>query len=237
MEELKDITCLIVDDEYPALMLIEGFLKKANWSGTIIKQRSPLRALQQLEETPVDLLFLDINMPNLTGLELRKKAKQQPTTIFTTAYTEHALEAFDLAAVDYLVKPFSFDRFCKALEKAGERIGYQRMQAERDRRSITVRSGYKWVKIPFEDILYVSAFEEYVRINTTSGVVVAYERMKNMEDMLSTDDFLRVHRSYIVPMKRITSYSTGVLKIDEAEIPVSRNNREMVMKTVFGNNP
>jgi DNA-binding LytR/AlgR family response regulator len=236
------IKVLLVDDEYLALNLLENFIQKVPELEIIEKAKSPIKALEIMNRETVDLLFLDIQMPALSGLNLLKTLPYPPVTIFTTAYAEHALDAFDLNAVDYLLKPFAFERFLQAVNKAKEQIAWRSNQHEPSLPSVlerksktffTVKVDGKVVKIEYENILYIEGLKEYVRIVCHNGRFVTLESLKNLEEYLPKGEFLRVHKSFIVAKKKVSALEGNLLEIEGQKIPISRTKRDEVVKAIF----
>ena len=197
-----------------------------------------MQALEILGREPVDLLFLDIQMPQLRGTDLLGSLARRPVTIFTTAYSEHALEAFGLDAVDYLLKPYSFARLLQALNKARQAL---REPAAAPRAGtgppdgfLTVKADGQYHRVALADILFVESWQEYVRIHTTGGVLVALERLKNLEAQLPAGPFVRVHRSYLVATAQVTALDGNELVLGPHRVPVSRDLREQVLRQIFG---
>ena len=225
---------MVADDEYPALLLVQYSLHQVGFKGQIVLYRSPLRALTHLRDDGADLMFIDINMPMMTGIELLRSVMRPPVTVLTTAYTEHALEAFDLNVADYLVKPFAPDRFRQAYERAMQRVMGIKAVDNISVRSLKVRSGTETVVIPTSDILFIQGYEEYVRIHTTAGLTIAYERMKNIEATLAPDGFIRVHRSFIIALRHVRRYTNAAVTVGDVEIPISRQSRNLVLDALNG---
>lgn len=229
---MSKIRCLIVDDEHLALALLEkyiGQLPDLELAGTC---KSPVRAVELLQQEAVDVLFLDIQMPFLNGINLLRSISNKPVTIFTTAYAQHAHEAYDLDAVDYLLKPFSFERFGHAVQKARAALNLQRAPAAPEG-MLTVRAERRMVKVPFGEILYVEGWKEYVKIFTEHGKVVTLESLSHLEELLPAAHFLRVHKSYIVAKARVLELEGSHLVIGNARIPLSRARKKMVTDILF----
>ncbi len=227
---------LLVDDEYLALNLLEEYLKQIPDAHLVAKCKSPMDALNVLQKENIDILFLDVQMPGLSGISLLRSLPDPPATIFTTAYREHAVDAFELSAVDYLVKPFPFERFLKAYNKAKA----QCLQASTEvtvehtgKDYLTIKADGKLIRIRFKDILLVEGMKEYVRIICKDEKFITFERMKNMETMLPAQDFMRVHKSYIVARDAIKSIEGNMLDIGIRKIPVSRSKRETIVEEFF----
>jgi DNA-binding LytR/AlgR family response regulator len=232
------IKTLLVDDEYLALNLLEEFTRQVPDLEIVDKVKSPMKALDLLQQTPIDLLFLDIQMPTLSGNNLLKTLKNPPLTIFTTAYADYAIEAFELSAVDYLLKPFSFERFLQAVNKAREHIKSRESLAtivipEQSRDFFSVKVDGKIVKVHFDDILFIEGLKEYVRIVCRDARFVTLESLKNLEDLLPKDNFIRVHKSYIIAKNKVQSLDGNMLEIGKNKIPISRSKRDEIVAWIF----
>lgn len=232
------IKTLLVDDEYLALNLLEEFTKKVPDLEIVDKVKSPMKALDLLQQTPIDLLFLDIQMPTLSGNSLLKTLKNPPLTIFTTAYADYAIEAFELSAIDYLLKPFSFERFLQAVNKAKEQLKWREPPTvivipEQSRDFFSVKVDGKIVKVYFDDILFIEGLKEYVRIVCRDARFVTLESLKNLEDLLPQDNFIRVHKSYIIAKNKVQSLDGNLLEIGKNKIPISRSKRDEIIEWVF----
>lgn len=225
------IRTLLVDDEYLALNLLEEYVRAIPGLELAGRVKSAIAALEVLEKEPVDLLFLDIQMPGLSGVNFLKTLKNPPVAVFTTAYSEYAVQAFDLNAVDYLVKPFSFERFVQAVNKAREHIRRDPFPLEG---FLSAKVDGRLVKIFYEDILYVEGLKEYVRFVCQSGRYVTLESLKNLEELLPANRFLRVHKSFIVALNQVRSIEGNMLEIQTHRIPISRERREEIIRVVFG---
>ena len=234
---MKNLKILLVDDEYLALNLLEQFIAEIPDLEIVGKVKSPIQALDILQKEDIDILFLDIQMPVLSGTNLLKTLKNPPVTIFTTAYSEHAVEAFDLNAVDYLLKPFSFERFLQSVNKAKEFLIKKQTPSvfEAEKEFLTMKVDGKIEKIIIKDIVYVEGLKEYIKIITPTRQYVTLESMKNMEETLASHDFIRAHKSYIVSKKRVQSLEGNMLDLGaKIKIPISRERKEEVVKAIFG---
>ena len=230
---MSPIRCLLVDDEHFALALLEKFIGDTPGLEIIASCKSPIRAVEILQREPVDLLFLDIQMPILSGTNLLRSVSLKPVTIFTTAYAQHAAEAFDLDAVDYLLKPYSFERFTQAINKAKDALGRRQPSGPDD--CLTVKADRQWVKIAMADIHYVEGWKEYVKIFTGTGKIITLESLNNLENTLSSDHFLRVHKSYIVAKNKVERLAGDELVLhDGARVPVARARKKEVVQLLFG---
>ncbi|WP_285056581.1 LytR/AlgR family response regulator transcription factor [Pedobacter ginsengisoli] len=234
------IRILIVDDEPHAIAVIENYAKQVTGLTIAGTCRNAFEAIRQLEEDQVDLMFLDIKMPGMQGTELLKGLKDPPLVIFTTAYEMYAAQGFELDAVDYLMKPISRGRFLRAVEKA---ITIRRGQAaplpDAFRTSLTVptiekhlyiRVERRTVKLKTADILWIESVKDYIRITLVDKVLVTKQKISVIEKLLPSGDFLRIHRSFIVPLSRIEAYHPNHLRIGEKELPVGRNYKQDLLK-------
>jgi DNA-binding LytR/AlgR family response regulator len=214
------ITAIAIDDEPPALQLIETFCSKIDFIHLEKTFSSPNEALKYLKKFPVDLLFLDINMPSMNGIELYKNIQQNTMVIFTTAYSEYAVESYNLNAVDYLLKPFEYSRFEQAVNRANDFYKFQN-QTETKSQYIFIRADYSLNKIKIDDIHFIEGLDDYVKINTQSAKpIVARMTMKSMLEKLPPNEFLRVHRSFIIPVNKIESIKNKIIIVDGKEIPI-----------------
>lgn len=235
---MANLTCIAVDDEAPALRVIQQYVLQTEGLSIPETFRNPLQAAEWLKQNPCDILLLDIQMPQLNGLDFLKQLTTKPVVIFTTAYGEFAADAFDLDAADYLRKPFSYERFVKAIDKARDYVNAKKDKAEPGAVNgadgfISVKANGRLVKIPFSDILYVEAYQEYIKIFTATERIITYERMKNMEAALPQAQFMRVHRSYIVALNQIKAITGNTIEVAGQQIPVSRELKESLVKRVF----
>lgn len=227
---------LLVDDEFLALRLLEDYAARLPGLEVVAKAKTALQAMEILAAEPIDILFLDIQMPVLSGVNLLKALPRRPVTIFTTAYSEYALEAFDLNVVDYLLKPYSFERFVQAVTKALDALPKSIENAEilPENAYIVVKVDGRLEKIALEELLYVEGLREYVRLVCANKQYVTFERMKNIEERLPAAQFLRVHKSYIVAKKAVQSLEGNLLHVGKVKIPVSRERKEAVVGAIFG---
>ncbi|MEM7280879.1 MAG: LytTR family DNA-binding domain-containing protein [Pseudomonadota bacterium] len=213
--------CLVVDDEALARELIESHLGKLKQFEVVASCASAIEASQELSENSIDLLFLDIEMPVLKGTDFYQNLRGKPKVIFTTAYREYALDGFELEAVDYLLKPITFPRFFKAIEKflASERLGNSTESETLEKDAIFVRSDRKDVRLLLSDIVYVQGLKDYVTIHTQEKAFTVKETMSGIADRLGAG-FVRVHRSYIVNRHRISALTRHDVEIGDIEIPI-----------------
>lgn len=214
------IKAIALDDEPPALDILQSFCDKID---TIDLQKTFTKsddAFKYLKKYPVDLLFLDINMPSISGIDFYKKLPHKTMVIFTTAYSEYAVEGFTLSATDYLLKPFSFSRFDQAVEKAFLQWKIQNQNPELQ--YLFIRADYSLVKILISDILFIEGLDDYLKIHIQNQkTIVARMTLKAILEKLPPSEFVRVHRSFIVPISKIEKVRNKIIYINEEEIPVS----------------
>ena len=227
------IRCLIADDEPLAIDALAALLGKIPEIEIVARCRDAVEALQILHREQIDLIFLDIRMPELTGIEMLKSLGNPPGVIFTTAYRDYAVEAFELDVVDYLVKPISLERLLRAVNRYFERAqgkGNSSAQAPENKipGTLTIYSDKKTHKINVDDILYVEGMKDYALVHTDRGRLVTRDTMRNLEKMLAPHDFIRVHRSWIVPFSRLSAWTGHSVSIGKTEIPIGKTYRRTV---------
>jgi DNA-binding LytR/AlgR family response regulator len=225
---MKQLKCLVVDDEELARILLKTYIEKMENLTLIGITENPLEALQILQNQEVDLLFLDIQMPELSGTSVAKIVNPKTRIIFTTAYSQYALDGFDLNVLDYLLKPITFERFEQAIIKAKD---YFLIKSQED--TITIKSGYDLHKIRLEDILFIEGSSEYVTFQTSEKRIMSYQTLKSLKISLPNQQFMRVHRSYIVNRNKVNSLKGKELMIDIYKIPVSETYLEEVKRGLF----
>ena len=233
----KVINCIIIDDEPLARKGLKEYIADIDFMDIVGEFDNPLKASELLSKGNVHLLFLDIQMPKITGLDFFKSLQHAPPVIFTTAYPQYALDGFDLNALDYLVKPISFERFLKAALKAKEyyeiRNHNEETAAEKKEDYFFIKSDNKLVKIFFDEILFVEALQNYVTIHTTDHKYITYLTFKSVEEYLPTDRFIKTHKSYIVSASKINSIEGNDIRIGSHHIPISRNEKEVAMEKLL----
>ena len=224
------LNCAIIDDEPLAAELLASYTKKVPFLNLIGTYNSAVNGMKDLREHPVELLFLDIQMPELSGLEFAKILPKETKIIFTTAFNQYAIEGYKVNAIDYLLKPASFEEFLKASNKALDWFTTVRKQdTYREDRFMLVKSDYKLVKIALDDILYIEGLKDYVRIYLENGEkVMSLMNMKKLEDYLPQPEFMRTHRSYIVHMNKITVIDRFRIVFGDVYIPISDSYKEEV---------
>jgi DNA-binding LytR/AlgR family response regulator len=230
------LRCLIVDDEPVARKLLREYIEDVPFLEFIGEAENPLKAQNILDHESIELILLDINMPKISGLQFLRSAKNLPMVILTTAYAEHALDGYNLDVLDYLVKPFSFERFLKGCNKAKD---YQALKS-RATNTNGVNENYFFVKcngriekILYDELFYVEASLNYVTLHTTRGKMIVYLTIKGIMDSLPANIFLKVHKSFIINLQKISSIEGNIIHIGKAEIPISQNGHEDVMKTIL----
>ncbi len=227
------VRCLIVDDEPLAIRLIEKHVSQIDSLEVVATCNSALKAFEILNTQEIDLLFLDIKMPHLTGIDFLKTLKNPPKTIFTTAYRDYALESYELETVDYLLKPVTFERFVQAIEKFFRQTTATVAPVKKETvvtDFILVKSGSKYHKVNLEDIVYIESLKDYIKIhleNETS--VISKYKLGEMEQELSAYHFLRIHRSYIINTSKITAFSSNDIDVNTQEIPIGASYKEAVI--------
>lgn len=228
---MKKIHCIIVDDEPLARELIQLYVARLTGWTTLAQCRSVAETYEALYQNNVDVIFLDINMPDRTGIEFLSTLKAPPHVVFTTAYAEYAAKAFDLKAVDYLVKPITEERFREAIEKV-ERLVYsnEKSVATPETDHVFLKQDNRLVKVLFTDILYVEALKDFSKVFLKDRTMLASAHLKLMEDMLPSTLFLRVHRSYIVALDKISALQGNVVEIGRQEIPVGTTYKEELLR-------
>jgi DNA-binding LytR/AlgR family response regulator len=241
------IKCAIVDDESLAIRLLADYVQKTPTLELVGKFNKPTQALPLLQKEEIDLLFLDIEMPELTGLEFIKLLKNKPLVILTTAYSQYAIDGFDLDVSDYLLKPITFERFLKAVNKVSEVWHLKKENQEKENQEkpqnqpmpiLEDKKDYLWVKadqklqkIFFKDILYIEGLKEYVSIYTIQNQrIITLEALKNLEESLPCPPFVRCHKSYIVSLDKVTAIVDNQLEISKKLIPIGASYKEQVIK-------
>ena len=229
------ISCLIIEDEPLARNLMTEYVNKVPYLRLVQACSNPIAALEILRREPVDLLFLDIQMPEITGISLLKSLRKKPFVILTTAYSQYALEGYELDVVDYLLKPITFERFLKAVDKVSQRTNASsipvspathEVSATASPAYVFVKDGTKLVKVFFDDILFVEGMKDYVTIHTVNQKITTLQRLKVLEEQLPADKFFRIHHSFIVAIRAIDAVHKGEVTIGNRQIPISESYRK-----------
>ena len=231
----EKIKCIIVDDEPVAREILENHLSKIENVTIAGSCKNALEAFRIINTEQVDLIFLDINMPEISGLSFAKSINKSMKVIFTTAYREYAVDGFDLQAVDYLLKPISFERLLQALNKyLNENTPVRQKESvpveEEKSDYFFVRSDRKMVRISYSEILYVESLSDYLKIHLKDKTVVTRETIVNIDAKLPQNDFIRIHRSYIVALNAIESFTNEFIEIGKKQLPISRSYKSDVLK-------
>ena len=239
MSESHPINCLVVDDEPAARDVLVRYIDNLSMLHLSGQCSNAIQTLSFLQTSPVDLLFLDIRMPQLSGTDLVKILKQPPRIIFTTAFPEYALEGYELDAVDYLLKPIRFDRFLKAVQKvmqvqllpeASQKL--MQLQTNIQDSFIYFRADRKMVKVFLKDILYIESMKDYVKVFTKNGLIITKQCLSSLLDLLPEKDFVRTHRSFIIALQHVKSYTNELVEIEKAQIPIGKLFRQNLVKAL-----
>lgn len=224
------IRCLIIDDEPLAHRVIERYAENISFLEIVAKCFNAIEAIEAMHNQQFDLIFLDINMPKLSGMEFLKTLKNPPLVIVTTAYAEYAIQGYEMDVIDYLMKPFAFERFFRAIQKAEDVFRSKEQPVHESREShspddeyIFIKSSKKTYKVNLDEILYIEALGDYVKIFTTDRMIVSYQSLKNIESMLPPRTFPRIHKSFIISLPKIDLIEGNQVKIKDRMIPVGTN--------------
>jgi DNA-binding LytR/AlgR family response regulator len=231
--------CLIIDDEPLARDLIRSYLDKLESFEVVCECGDAMKALQVLREQKIDLMFMDIQMPQITGIEFLRILKNPPKVIITTAYREYALDSFEFDVVDYLLKPITFERFLKAVNKyfqvSQEEIPVAAPVSEviqSEEAFIYVRENKRVIKVNLNEILYIEGLSEYVQIYTDRKKIITKTSMTSLEEKLPNDGFLRIHKSFIVSVSRIEAFTANTIEVPGKELPIGRSYKNAVLNTL-----
>ena len=235
------INCVVIDDEYPARILMKEYIGQLAHLKLLGTFANPIKALGFLHDQAVDLIFLDIQMPELTGLEFINALKTRPMIILTTAYADYALEGYKLDVVDYLLKPIQFDRFYQSVAKARGLLALKSKAAINEKSAqydasdhIVVKADRKIYRVLLEDIYFIQGLREYVTFYTVQGKIISLDSLKRLEKTLPDSRFMRVHKSYIINKLKVESLQGNTLIINNSNIPFSKNLKDRILKEVFG---
>jgi len=234
------VNCIAVDDEPLALDVIESHLKQIPSFNLLARCSSAIEANEFLNQNQVDLIFLDIEMPEMTGIDFLKTLSQKPKVIFTTAYPNYALEGYNLDVVDYLLKPISFDRFLQAINKVQRQLKPVQNDVSNavaaKQESIFVKADKKLIRIFLDDICYLEGMKDYVKICTENDMIAALMTMKHIDEVLPDDRFVRVHKSYIINLSKIKSIVGNSIEIDKKLVPIGKSYKEAFFEHLDGFN-
>ncbi len=224
--------CLIVDDEPLAQRVLEKYIAELSDLTLTAKCSDAIEAMEILEKEQIDLLFLDINMPRLSGINFLKSYKNPPLVIITTAYTEYAVESYELNVLDYLKKPFSFERFLLAVQKAKNAAAGSTETSSEPLKSIFIKSNKKTINVIIDSIQYVEALGDYIKIYTDEDHIVTYQSMKGIERLLPENKFCRVHKSYIIALSKIKSIEGNMIHLADTTIPIGNSYKQSFMQQI-----
>lgn len=229
------IKCIIVEDEVLAQQVIESHLTKTNRFELIAICNNTREAAEVLNTREVDLIFLDIQLPGMTGLNFLRTLPNPPLVVLTTAYSEYALESYEFNIIDYLLKPISFERFCKTVNKIAEGKLFKQPAKENNNLQtdhIFIKSNSKFFKVNFSEIIYIEGMKDYLKIHTAEYNLVTHQTMNEMELLLPAKQFMRVHKSYIIALTQIKTVYGNSIEIEKITIPIGLNYKEKIMNLV-----
>ncbi|KZE76304.1 LytTR family transcriptional regulator [Myroides marinus] len=231
------LKCLVIDDEPLARRAIIEYINKVDFLEASESCASALEAQELIENNMYDLMFLDINMPYLTGIDFLESIKQPPLVIFTTAYSEYALEGYRLQVVDYLLKPIAFNRFYQAAIKAKELFTLRNSaRLEVADNSVFVKHDDSYVKIDWSDIVYIEAMQNYIKLHLKDRCLIIHQTMVAIEELLPKDQFYRIHKSYLINITHIDSITGNRVQIKKVELPISRMRKESLLNEIVFKN-
>ncbi|MCS6969334.1 MAG: LytTR family DNA-binding domain-containing protein [Cytophagales bacterium] len=226
---MKIYKCIIVDDEPPAIEILQNYARKCQVMEVVATCNNAYQALQVLKEIPVDVLFLDIQLPELTGMEMLEQITARPATILTTAYSEYALKSYEfLNVVDYLLKPISYERFLKALLK----IEYRANSGSVDNKFIFLKADKKYYKVAFEDIVFVESAGNYIKVHTLQQQIFTREKISTIENLLPPENFIRIHKSYIVALEFIDFVEGNIVKVGKYTLPIGDSYKNYLFSRI-----
>lgn len=235
------IRTLIIDDEFPARKLLSEYVSKVPSLQLCGTCENAIKAMEVLKNESIDLILTDIQMPDLSGLELIKSMAERPLVIFTTAYTEYAIDSYELEAVDYLLKPISFPRFLQAINKVADRIKARRKDqtpaeqtaVKSDRDFFMVKADYKLYKIDYASLVYIEGQSEYVTFHMKDKRrITAYYSLKKLEEELPSNEFMRIHKSYIVSLSNIESVEGNMVTINGQKLSIGKNYKDALLSAL-----
>lgn len=230
------IKTLLVDDEPLALQVLENYVSQLPELELAGMCSNAIEANEKIQNEDIDLICLDIKMPQISGIDFLKSLKNPPLVIFTTAFSNYALESYSLDVVDYLLKPISFDRFMMAINKVTERMSSKKSQSQHEDDYFYVKADKKLIRVKYEDIIYIEGLKDYVIIRVDESRIVTLQTMKSLTDKLPDDRFIRVHRSYLVNIDRINSIMGNMIEVFEKGktklIPIGKNYKDELMDTI-----
>ena len=236
------VTCLVIDDEPLAINVIKNYIEHINDFELVATFENPIEAFNLLSKQAVDLLFLDINMPVLNGLDLLKSIEKPPLVVFTTAYREYAVESYELEALDYLVKPIPFPRFMKAVNKVKkalkEQVEKKHTSTEKsmptsDAPNIFLKVDKKMIKVYLQDIVYIESLKDYIRVKTVYEELIVHQSLSGITEQLPSHQFIRIHRSYTVSVPHVKSLEGNMLEVGKKTLPIGRNYQQKAKELIL----
>jgi DNA-binding LytR/AlgR family response regulator len=233
------VKCIIIDDEPLAVKVIQNHLNEIPHMELVAIFNSPIAALPIIESHDIDVLFLDINMPKMSGLEFLRSLTEKPHVVITTAYREYAVESFDLDVLDYLVKPIPFGRFLKSIHKVTNRINFEKEKLSevmlKEEPYIFLKVDKKLMKIKLNDILFIESLKDYIKVITTIGDYLVHKSMTSISEELPSENFLRIHRSFTIAINKISSVEGNSVEIANRRIPIGRNYLQNAKQIILNN--
>ena len=231
------LNCLIIDDEPVARNGMEEYVKEVEFLNLVGKCENPVKASTYLESSSIDLLLLDIHMPKMSGIDFLKTLSNPPMVIFTTAYSDYALQGYSLDIIDYLMKPVSFDRFFKAVQKARDFYNLKHQQKSTSQEFFFIKCDSKFERINFNDVLFVESLQNYVVINTIEKKYITYLTLSAVEEQLPSSQFMKIHKSYLIALNKVKAIEGNEILVENgSRVPISRNLKDDVMNRILGNN-
>ncbi|MDZ7935749.1 MAG: LytTR family DNA-binding domain-containing protein [Emticicia sp.] len=228
--------CLVLDDEQHSIDILTDYVEKTPNLNLLAAFKNPIDAIALIQTETIDIAFIDVQMPNLTGLQFLKLLDKETKVVLCTAYSEYAIDGYELNVVDYLLKPISFDRFLRAVKKIEENsqpiIQNNASKTEDEYIFVKAESKGKFIKINLRDILFIEGLGNYQKIQTTDSQIVCQLKMKTLEDQLSTGGFVRVHKSFLVPINKISQIEGNKITIGKHQIPIGENFKEELFMTL-----
>jgi len=231
------IRCIIIEDERLAQDVIKSHLQKSGRFTLVGTYRNAPEAKEAIEKNEIDLIFLDIQLPGMTGLNFLRALSNPPLVVFTTSYPEYALESYEFNVIDYLLKPISYERFSKTIDKIIDGKIFKIAAGETKplhREYIFIRSNSKFYRISFSDIIYIEGMKDYLKIHTPDHVIVTHQTMGEMENILPANQFIRIHKSYIVAVTRIKAVFGNSVDMEKTQLPIGLHHKERIMNFIAG---
>lgn len=229
---MSKLRCIVVEDELPARRILEKYIADLSHLELVLCCSNAFEAASVLKEEKIDLIFLDIHLPKLSGINFVKTLSNPPSVIFTTAYPQYAIEGFELDAVDYLLKPFSFERFMKSVNKVETNAKAPMEQVSKEMDYVFIKTDKKIIRLDINELKYVESQSDYIRLVSEKGAIMVLQSLKYMEHLLSGNEFLRCHKSFIINLKYIDRITGNLIKIGDQEIPIGRHYKQDLMEAI-----